>query len=359
MNDSWSEKIRYLLLVICLILGAVFVYTIRSLIGPLIISALLAYLLYPVVLWLKVRLGGRKKLAVFIVYSIFIGLLLAVPAGFTPFIISQINTLNSEIGTLQTTVEQALAQIQLWGLSFPGGELPVDLQAIFTELLHPQQIIDFVSIATENIVLVFMILITTYYLLLDWERLAAWGLEVIPVGFREDANRLFGRIKIVWRVYLRGQLLLMLVLGVASGVGALAVGLPGAVIIGLLAAILALVPSFGSSTMAIIATIVGLLTGSTYMNISHFWFGVIVLGLFVAIHLVENYWLRPSVMEHRLQLHPALVIISVIGALSLAGVLAVLIIVPLISTVDILGKYVYRRIFALAPWPEEEKDNSQ
>jgi predicted PurR-regulated permease PerM len=161
---------------------------------------------------------------------------------------------------------------------------------------------------------------------------------------------LYERIKVVWQIYLRGQLLLMTILGVASGIAAAVIGLPGPLIIGILAAVLALIPSFGTSTTAVITVVVALLVGSNFLNVSNIWFGIIVLIIYVLIHLAETYWLRPLIMGQSLQLHPALVIISVIGALSLGGVLAVLIIVPLLSTAGILGTYFYRRILGRDPW---------
>jgi predicted PurR-regulated permease PerM len=354
MSEPWSKQTRLLLLIISLVLIAGFIYLIRPLISSLVISALLAFLLQPLVAFLHHRLRIKNKFAVGIVFVVFILVVLAIPAGFTPFVIRQVSLVNREVRTFQIMVESALANIDLWGFTFTRDTLPIDLESIFTELLHPDQLIEYVSFATENIIIVFMILITSYYLLLDWRRLFKWAFNAVPEQLRPDIWRLYERIKVVWQIYLRGQLLLMIILGVVSGVAAAIVGLPGPVILGILAAVLALVPSFGTSTTAVIGVVIALLVGSTYINLSNIWFGIIVLGVFLLIHLLETYWLRPLIMEQSLQLHPALVIISVIGALSLGGVLAVLIIVPLLSTADILGTYFYRRILGRDPWAKSE-----
>ena len=350
MSEPWSNQTRLLLTIISLVLLAGFIYFVRSLIGPMIVSALLAFLLQPIVGFMNTRLRIKNKIAVGLVFLVFIVVVLAVPAGFTPFVIGQITRINRELSTLQNTLENALAQVQLLGFTIPTDILSIDFQTIFTELLHPDQLIEYISFATENIIIVFMILITGYYLLLDWRRLFKWAFNAVPEQLRPDVWRLYERIKVVWQIYLRGQLLLMIILGVVSGIAAFAVGLPGPLIVGILAAILALIPSFGTSTTVVIVVVVALLVGSTFLNVSNIWFGIIVLIIYVLIHLVETYWLRPLIMGQSLQLHPALVIISVIGALSLGGVLAVLIIVPLLSTVDILGTYFYRRILGRDPW---------
>ena len=350
MSEPWSNQTRLLLIIIGLVLIAGFIYFIRPLIGPLVISALLAFLLQPIVGFMNTRLRVKNKVAVSLVFLVFILMMLAIPAGFTPFVIGQVTRINSELRSLQVNLENALAQVQLLGFSVPTDTLSIDFQTIFKELLHPDQLVGYVSFATENIIIVFMILITAYYLLLDWRRLFKWAFNGVPKQLRPDVWRLYQRIKVVWQIYLRGQLLLMIILGTASGIAAAAVGLPGPIILGLLAAVLALIPSFGTSTTAVVAVGVALLVGSTFLNVSNVWFGIIVLIIYILIHLTETYWLRPLIMGQSLSLHPAMVIISVIGALSLGGVLAVLIIVPLLSTADILGTYFYRRILGRDPW---------
>ncbi len=363
MSEPWSNQTRLLLIIIGLVLIAGFIYFTRSLIGPIIVSALLAFLMQPIVGFMNTRLRIENKIAVGSVFLVFILVGLAIPAGFTPFVIRQVTLINRELRTLQITLEKSLAQIQVMGFSLPTDTLSIDFQTIFSELLHPEQLVEYVTFATENVIIVFMILITAYYLLLDWRRLFKWAFNAVPKPLRPDVWRLYERIKVVWQIYLRGQLLLMTILGVVSGIAALAIGLPGPLIVGILAAILALIPSFGTSTTAVIVGVVGLLVGSTYLSMSNIWFGILVLILFFGIHFLETYWLRPLIMGQSLHLHPALVIISVIGALSLGGVLAVLIIVPLLSTADILGTYFYRRILGRDPWAkpvrvEGEEENT-
>ncbi|MBN2499337.1 MAG: AI-2E family transporter [Anaerolineales bacterium] len=350
MSEPWSNQTRLLLIIFGLVLISGFIYFIRPLIGPIVISALLAFLLQPIVGAMHTRLKMKNKLSAGLVFLVFLLVLLAVPAGFTPFVIRQTTLFNRELRILQASLEQSLAQVQIGDFSFPADSLSLDFQTIFTELLHPEQLIEYVTFATENVIIVFMILVTAYYLLVDWRRLFKWAFNAVPEPLRPDVWRLYERIKVVWQIYLRGQLLLMTILGVVSGIAALAIGLPGPLIVGILAAILALIPSFGTSTTAVIVGVVGLLVGSTYLSMSNIWFGILVLILFFGIHFLETYWLRPLIMGQSLQLHPALVIISVIGALSLGGVLAVLIIVPLLSTADILGTYFYRRILGRDPW---------
>jgi hypothetical protein len=130
------------------------------------------------------------------------------------------------------------------------------------------------------------------------------------------------------------------------------VGLPDALLIGILAGALDVIPSLGPIIALVIATLVALFQGSYYLALSNIWFALLVFGLFFLIQIVENIWLRPRILSHSLRLHPALVFVAIIGALALAGVVAALVIVPVIKSSEVLGSYLIRRMLGLDPWTD-------
>jgi predicted PurR-regulated permease PerM len=224
------------------------------------------------------------------------------------------------------------------------------LQATFSSLLHPQQLLSSFQVASTNLGWFLISIVSVYYFLLDSEKLRAWAFRAVPNAYQRDAQRLYDRIAAVWEAYFRGQIVLMAFVGMLTGVSMTGVGLPGASLIGLLAGIFDIIPSVGPALVALIATIVAFFEGSQYLGIENLWFAVLVLGVFLIIQGLENVWLRPRVMGARLHMHPALIFIGVIGALALSGVLAALLVVPAMSTVGILGHYLLRRILAQDPW---------
>ena len=355
MKTTWSIQTRYLVLIIVLLLLAWMVYLAHELIGVMVIAALLAYVMDPLVYLYTNRLRMRRKLAVILVYGAFLLLVIAIPAVATPGVINLVNSTELELAMLQRSIEETLAQGRILGFALPEGGLPVDFQAIFTDLLHPEQLFEVIQATTENVVWVIVIAIVTYYLLLDWEKMKSWVFRLVPEPYQGDALRLYTDLRQVWQIYLRGEVVSMLIIGIVSGIGAAAVGLPGVLIVALLAGLLGLIPSIGSTIMVGVASILALFTGSTYLPLSNFWFAVVVLSVFVAIHLFENYWLRPRILGLGLRIHHAIILVAIIGALARGGVVLALIIVPILRTVEILGRYTFRRILALDPWPEAEE----
>ena len=184
---------------------------------------------------------------------------------------------------------------------------------------------------SQNLVWVLVVLVTTYYLLLDWSSLREWLLEIVPPVYKGDAERLYLEIRQVWKTYSRGQLRLMLVMGLITGVSSAAIGLPGALALGVLAGLFDLIFSVGPIVVTIIAAIVAFVAGSSYLPISNFWFMILVIIVYIAIQMLENIWLRPRIMGDQLRMHPAVVFVAVISALAMAGVTA-LIIVPLLGS---------------------------
>lgn len=144
----------------------------------------------------------------------------------------------------------------------------------------------------------------------------------------------------------------MLLVGVLTGLGSAAVGLPSAVALGLLAGALELIPSLGPTAAMVVAAVIAWFEGSAYLPLSNAWFTVVVIALYSLVQLVENVWLQPHIMGRSLRLQPGLVFVAVVGALTLMGALVALIIVPLIGSVGVVGRYIHRRMLGLEPWPE-------
>jgi predicted PurR-regulated permease PerM len=346
-EKPWNIQTRYFILVILLLITAVVIYYARPLIAPLMVAALLAYVLDPAVELFMRRTGQTRRLVVPLVYAGFLIALAAIPAIFTPVIYAQLDAIQSEVIHFQESLETFLVQTNLTGIFQVD-----DISEIFSFLYNPAQIFGVMLAATENLAWILIIAVTTFYILLDWDRLRTFLLELPPEPYRQDIQILYTRLRGIWQAYLRGQLLLMTIVGTLSWLVGSLVGLPDALLIGILAGALDVIPSLGPIIALVIATLVALFQGSYYLALSNIWFALLVFGLFFLIQIVENIWLRPRILSHSLRLHPALVFVAIIGALALAGVVAALVIVPVIKSSEVLGSYLIRRMLGLDPWTD-------
>ncbi|MBE2200791.1 MAG: AI-2E family transporter [Anaerolinea sp.] len=355
MSKSWSVPTRYFILTLSLAGLLWLIISAKVLLGPLAISALLAYVLNPIVTLVNQRTKLPRTYVVALVYLVSLAILVGVGFLVIPGLPDQLAATSDEITRIVLQIEAGLLQatpIHVLGFEISLDELQANLPVFSPDFLRADAILQLIQTTTTNLVWVVVILVTTYYLLLDWSKLRSWVFNLSPPEYRTDMRRLYEEVKMVWQRYMRGQLLLMFIVGLMTGIGSAAVGLPSAAIFGLFAGLLDAILTIGPTLVMVIAMLVALFAGSTFLNISNAWFMVVVFLLHMGIQGLENVWLRPRIMGQSLRIHPAIVFIGIIGALSLAGILAALIVIPVIGSVGVLARYIYAKILDVDPWAE-------
>jgi predicted PurR-regulated permease PerM len=120
-------------------------------------------------------------------------------------------------------------------------------------------------------------------------------------------------------------------------------------LLGFLAGTFALIPGLGPAIATGIAAFVAWPQGSVYLDISNLAFTIIFTGVFQVVKLFEGFWLTPRMMGHRLNLHPSLVLIAIIGTLFTSGALMALIIVPILGSLDLVIRYIHQKQTAVNP----------
>lgn len=341
-SSKWAQPVRFAVVAAIFLAAIWLIIAIQPLISSFIIAALIAYILHPLVNVITRRSRLRHTAAVNIIYFLFLLVLAAIPGTLTPIFIVQLGGVSFD---LETFTDQAQAAIEQ---SILVSNLPVSLDILFDDLENmltqtagdvASNLGGVVAGVSTNFLWVLAVLVMLYYLLKDSHQLLDWGISFISPAYRHHAAYLLAESDIIWSSFLRGQLLLMLIIGLLSWWGSAAVGLPGAFIVGLLAGILDMIPSLGPTLAAIVAVSVALLEGSTYLPVSNWIFALIILAIFLVIQQAENIWIRPALMGRRLKLHPALVFVGVIGSLALFGILPALLIIPLMATIGMLIRY--------------------
>ncbi len=345
-RNSSRQPIQYALAGLFIIAGVWLFIKLQPLISALIIAGLIAYILHPLVNWLIHRSTLSHKGAVTIVYLIFLILLIAIPAILTPVIIAQTKEFLPDVEFLTNRL-QVLSNTPLviGGFSIPLNNVFSDLETSIAQAvaqIAPNLGFVLADVST-NLLWGLIVLVSVYYLLRDSHKLHNWILSYIPHSYHSYANHILHEVDLIWGNFLRGQLLLMLIVGVLSWLGATAVGMPAAFIVGIIAGVLDIIPSLGPTLAAIIAITIALFEGSTFLPVSNWLFAIIVLLVFLTVQQIENIWIRPALMGRRLRLHPAIVFISVLTSLALFGILVTLIIIPLLSSLGMVARYIRDR----------------
>ena len=184
-------------------------------------------------------------------------------------------------------------------------------------------------------------LIISLYLLVDGPRFRATTLALIPLQYRNNALFLQDNVSRVLGGYLRAQFSLALIVGVASGIGTAVLGLPYAVVLGVLAGLFELVPMFGPILSAVPAVLVAMFLPFPTV--------IWVLLFFLVVQQVENNVLAPRISGRAVGLHPLGAMFALLAGFQLAGLLGGLFAVPVAGVVWVLITAGYRN--AMAPPP--------
>jgi predicted PurR-regulated permease PerM len=305
--------------------------------APFVVAAVLAYALTPVVDWLDHVGRGRipRVLAVIVVELVFLVALLALVLLVVPILGKELPLIRDQLPVLLESAA-ALAQPLLakWGVQvsldldsvkgFIKTYLDTNFQDALGSVLSSLKIGGSVAFSLiGNLVLIPVVL---FYLLMEWETLVGQVRELIPPAMRHATDGFVLDADAVLGQYLRGQLLVMLILAVYYGLALKLFGLDLALPIGVFTGLAVFVPYLGFGLGLLLATFAGLLQFSAVGGFSHTVLMLVVV--FGAGQLLESFILTPKLVGERIGLHPLAVIFALMAFGQLFGFLGVLVALP-------------------------------
>ncbi len=321
---------------------------------PLAFAAGLVFLLNPLVNYFESRRIPRV-VGAFLAFAFFVAVIVAGFSLLVPAIRTQAEAFAS---SLPETYDVVLTWIDDVAERF---NLQVDLTqgAIAEWLADPanqetiQQVAgNFGSLGgrlvrgvAEGLAVLVLAPLLALYMLIDLRRGKALAVELTPPRHREEAVFVASAVATALGSFVRGQLLVAFIVGVASSIGLWLLGIPFWLIIGILAGILNLIPFAGPVVGGALAAIVALLDGSVGK-------ALLAILVFTLIQQVDNHVITPLVQRARVQLSPMVIVLALIVGGSLAGLLGVLVAVPLTAAVRIVVGHLWRTRMLGQTWDE-------
>jgi predicted PurR-regulated permease PerM len=180
----------------------------------------------------------------------------------------------------------------------------------------------------EALTSILTLLTVVYFWLTEHARLQRYVLAFVPQHRRKRARDVWNAAETRLGMWVRGQLILMSSIGVATGVAYTLLGVPSAVLLGLLAALAEAIPIVGPLLGAIPAVVVAA-TISPQLALA-------VAGVYLVLQLIEGNVLVPLVMRNTTGISPFLVILSVLIGAAAAGFLGALLAVPIAAAGEVL-----------------------
>lgn len=355
-RENWSLTFRYLVGIISFVLLVAFLIYAHDAVTNLAIAAFVAYLINPAVVYLTSRTRIGRVAAVNLVYFSTVLLILGLPSTLLPIFADEAQIVVQDLLDLTNQLSQTFSgPIRFFGLTFHLEEWGRSIFQVQNTVLSPlpEEVLKLLETTSVGVLWFLVILVSVHLFLSQWPTMRGWLISLAPPPYRPELEELYNRLRNVWMAYLRGQIVLMFIVGVVFTVAWVIIGIPGALVLGVIAGLFTLVPDVGPFLAMVLAAGVALLEGSTWIPLSNFWVAGIVIIVYLVLINLKNFFLRPYIMGRSVHMNEALVFIAIVIATILKGILGALLVVPVLASVVIIGGYVQRRVLGLSPFEDD------
>ena len=197
----------------------------------------------------------------------------------------------------------------------------------------------------ETIAVVGLAPVLAIYLLMDLNRFKKQSLELTPPRHRDEMAYLSGEVGTALGSFVRGQLLVALIVGIGSSIGMWAIDLPFWLIVGIVAGFLNMVPVLGPVVGGALAALVALLNADP-------WQAVWAVLIMILVQQIDNHLITPVIQRARVNLSPLAIVLALIIGGALAGILGVLVAIPATAAIRIILGHFWRTRVLGQSWEE-------
>ncbi len=312
--------------------------SILGVISPFFIGLVIAWLLDPAVTYLQKK-NVKRSIGTIVVFFVFILILYLLFRIMLPLLYTQLNefitnSLPTLIKSTGTFIENLFTKLEATGFDFTSVETSVykALENIGVDLTTglPKAALNVVSTLVSSIGTFGLGLIVGFYLLIDFEGVKKI-FNYIPIKNKEGFNYIIGKLNIAFRSFVQGTLFISLIIMILSSIFYGIIGLPSALLFGLICGITNIIPYIGPWIGGAICVIVGL----TVSPVTGILAGVVAF----AIQQVDGMILQPLIMSKTMKLHPVTIMIGLLVFGYLFGILGMIFATPIMASIKIIASY--------------------
>jgi predicted PurR-regulated permease PerM len=366
-SPRWGSNTKLIVgfTVVAMIAG-LFIYF-RTIIGPLLLAFILAYLFQPIAARLTLSLRLPWRTSVNLIYLLTLVLLVGSITIAGLALIQQAQSLvtfvSNFIENLPKLVDQITTQSYTIG-PFPLDFSQFDLEAAVQQLLGMVQplvgqagniVASLAASAATFTGWALFVLLVSYFLLSEAGEVRKDLLHIEIPGYNVDSQRLIGELTRIWDAFLRGQLLISFMIVVSYYILLTILGTRLSMVIALMAGVAAFIPYIGPLITWIVTAIIAYLQPVNYFGLEPVSYALLVLVCCLVLNQVFDSYITPRVMGHTLGVHPAGVLVAAIIATDLIGLVGLVLAAPVLATVTLTGRYIIRKMLDLDPWPPVEE----
>ncbi len=313
-----------------------FVYSFgKAVLGPFILAMIVSYILNPIVSLLSDRRVPRA-IAVLLIYAVFLAAITVILMHAIPLLIRQLNELNDHMPELTLRAQQYYDQMSNHSLIPEGLRQGIRHSLMQLEQRASTALLEFVNnlgAMLGAVFIVFIIPFLAFYILKDLDVFERTVITYVPRSHRQGVIRLLKEIDEALGSYIRGQVIVCLLVGLLAYIGYWAIGLPYPLLLAGIVAIFNIIPYvgpfFGAAPALIMAATIS-------------WKMVLlVLVINLICQVLEGNVISPQVVGRTLHMHPLFIIFALLVGGEAAGIPGMIIAVPIFAALKVILQHLF------------------
>jgi predicted PurR-regulated permease PerM len=308
---------------------------------PFILAAIFAYIFNPIVNFFSHRLRLPRTLSVLIIYLVIISIVVLSGIALSKRIMEE----SSELGKQASVITQtAKNQIN----SSPDWLRPTIDDALKTfedtTTLSPSSFFSIFPKAFAGIISLIIFLFSAFYFLKEGRNIFDKLLNFVPNNYKVEVEILLRKINSVLGGYLRGQIFMVFFVSLVLFIFLTILGVKFALILAVFSGFAEIVPIIGPIVAATVAATVAFLGGTSNFGLSSIQLAIWVVIVYTLVRQAQDYFVTPYVMGKITQLHPLVILFAVIAGEHIAGILGLILAVPIAGSLKIIYEYALDKI---------------
>lgn len=377
-SPPWPRTVKTIIAVAFIVLAGLAFWRFSEFVELVILAALVAFLLHPIVNTLRRWVRLPQSIAVLIAYLlavIVVGLLALILGasmqnqlgGLIENILESVRGLAAFAERMLVSLNAASIQIGRFRLQMPTSTAINEVMPQFYESLVGQAsgfigqggslVTGVAQTALVTLSRTIVMIVLSIYFLIDGERLFTFLRHAAnQVGYGEDAALLLTAFANIWKTYFRGQVLLALTMSGLVSIALFALRVDNPVALGIIAGLMELVPVLGQYITMAITVVLVFFQPNPPGAMAPWLYTLLVAGVLFGIQQIQGNIILPRIHGRTLAVHPMLILLGVLIGATFAGVLGAVLAPPLLATFNLFGAYIWRKMLDLPPFDEEVEE---
>lgn len=342
LHSKWTSRLLFILLIMLLLtmfnhispfLIKIFTF-LKKVLTPFVIAVIISYVLNPIVNILYERKVPRP-VAVLLIYAVFITSVTVIMMNFIPMFMKQLKELNEHLPQLGMKAQSMLHSVNRNELLPPSVRTGLNQALLKLEQSISTSITSFVNdigSTISTILVAFIIPFLVFYMLKDIKLIERATLTIVPKKHRRVMIRLMLDIDQALGNYIRGQIIVCVIVGVAAYIGYLLIGMPYALLFACLVAVFNIIPYLGPFFGAAPALIVASTISWKML--------LLVLCVNMSVQILEGNVISPQVVGRSLHMHPLVIIFALLIGGELAGIIGLILAVPFFAVLKVTWQHI-------------------